>query len=59
MSSYRQTRPPNQYQRQTGTTLTPLLQGKIQYGKLHKKYNMEAVQEELLAHGVHFEATTT
>eukprot|EP00957_Ditylum_brightwellii_P132868 10132009-Ditylum_brightwellii.AAC.1 len=59
MSSYRQTCPPNQYQRWTGTTLTPLLQGKILYGKLCKKYNMEPVQEELLACGVHFEATAT
>eukprot|EP00957_Ditylum_brightwellii_P150708 11474993-Ditylum_brightwellii.AAC.1 len=59
MSSYRQTRPPSQYQRQAGHSLTPLLQGKIQYDKLLKKYNMEAVKEELLAHGITFESNTT
>jgi len=40
---------PNVYQRRTGQTLTPLIEGKIQFGKMLKKHNMEAVKGELLA----------
>ena len=45
--SYSKNPQPNRFQRREGYTLTPLMQGKIQYGKLRKKYNMEAVSEEL------------
>ena len=43
---------PNMYQRRSGQTLTPLIEGKVQYGKMLKKHNMEAVQNELLARGL-------
>lgn len=43
---------PNVYQRRTGQTLTPLIEGKIQFGKMLKKHNMEAVKGELLARGL-------
>ena len=52
--------PPNQYQRRVGQTLTPLMQGKIQYGKLIKKYNIEQIRCELTTRGLnkHFDDET-
>ena len=42
---------PNVYQQRVGQTLTPLIQGKIQYGKLLKKHNIEQVRCELIKRG--------
>jgi len=39
--------PPNVYQRRVGQTLTPLIEGRIQYGKLLKRFNLDAVRDEL------------
>ena len=36
---------PNRFQQGKGYTLTPLMQGKIQYGKMRKRDNMGAVRE--------------
>ena len=38
---------PNIYERRQGQNLTPLLEGKIQYGKLLKAHNLEAVRDEV------------
>ena len=38
---------PNIYERRTGQTLTPLMNGKIQIHKMKKQHNMEAVRKEL------------
>ena len=43
---------PNVYERRSGQTLTPLIDGRIQYGKMLKKYNTEAIQGELQARGL-------
>ena len=39
--------PPNVYQRRVGQTLTPLIEGQIQYGKLLKRFNLDAVMDKL------------
>ena len=44
--------PPNMYQRRVVQTLTPLIERKIQYGKLKKKYNMQQIRSELTARGL-------
>ena len=50
----------NVYERRAGQTLTPLLDGRIQIGKLKKVHNMEAIRNELTARGMgeHFNAET-
>ena len=40
---------PNVYSRRIGHTLTPLMTGKIQYAKLKKISNMDAIKSELRA----------
>jgi len=40
------------YQRRSGHTLTPLMEGKIQYRKMLKKHNFEVVRGELRARGL-------
>ena len=52
--SYSNNPAPNRFQRREGYTLTPLLEGKIQYGKMKKKDNMDAVRDELKARMVGF-----
>ena len=49
---------PNIYERRTGQTLTPLISGKIQYAKMKKAYNLEAVRNECTARGIPFDTTT-
>ena len=49
---------PNRYQRREGYTLTPLMAGKIQYGKMLKKDNMDAVREELTARSLSYDIRT-
>ena len=49
---------PNQYERRTGQTLTPLMQGKIQYHKLKKAHNLEQVRNELKERELPFDQTT-
>ena len=44
--------PPNVYQRRVGQTLTPLIEGQIQYGKLLKRFNFDAVRDELTERGL-------
>ena len=55
---YSNTPAPNVYERRTGQTLTPLIQGKIQYHKMKKDQNMIAVRNELLARNVMFDDET-
>ena len=57
-ASYSNNPLPNRYQRRSGYTLTPLMQGKIQYGKMRKNDNIEAVREELKARLVDFDSNT-
>ena len=47
---------PNRFKRREGYTLTPLMQGKIQYGKMKKKDNIDAVREELKVRLVNFDS---
>ena len=49
---YNNTPAPNVYERRTGETLTPLLQGRIQFHKMKKADNMDAVRNELIARGL-------
>ena len=49
---------PNLYERRTGQTLTPLMDGKIQYHKMKKAHNLEAVRDELRERGCAFDQTT-
>lgn len=51
----RNTPAPNIYQRRTGQTLTPLIQGKIQFHKLKKKYNTKQIKDELVKRGIEFD----
>ena len=44
--------PPNVYQRRVGQTLTPLIEGRIQYGKLLKRFNFDTVRDELTEQGL-------
>lgn len=46
---------PNVYQRRTGETLTPLIQGKIQFHKLKKKFNIQQIRSELREREIEFE----
>ena len=46
---YNNTQDPNRWLRHTGLSLTPLMRNKIQYGKMKKQYNMDAVVGELRA----------
>ena len=39
----------NVYERRTGQTFTPLLEGKIQYGKLLMAHNIDAVRAKVTA----------
>ena len=57
-SKFHNTPAPNQYQRREGYTLTPLMEGRIQYGLLKKADNTDAVRGELLARDVDIRATT-
>ena len=50
---------PNVHKRRTGQTLTPLISGKVQYAKIVKAHNMQAVRNELTARGFVFNANTT
>ena len=49
---------PNVYQRRTGQTLTPLMQGKIQYHKLKKDHNLAQIKNELTERRLHFDPNT-
>ena len=44
--------PPNVYQHRVGQTLTPLIEGRIQYGKLLKRFNLDAVRDKLTKRGL-------
>ena len=46
---------PNVYERRTGQTLTPLMQGKIQYHKLKKAHNLAQIRNELTARQLSFD----
>ena len=48
----------NVYKCRQGQTLTPLLEGKIQFGKLLKSHNLDAVRDEVTARGIVFLPTT-
>ena len=50
--------PPNVYNRRTGITLTLLISSKIQFVKMKKVHNMQAVRNECIARGISFEITT-
>ena len=50
---------PNVHKRRTGHTLTPLISGKIQYTKISKAHNIQAVRNELIARGLVFVTNTT
>eukprot|EP00957_Ditylum_brightwellii_P016664 1252736-Ditylum_brightwellii.AAC.1 len=43
---------PNVYEERTGHTIAPLIQGKIQYSKMKKDNNIEAIQQELQVQGL-------
>ena len=43
---------PNIYQRRQGQSLTPLIEGKIQYAKMKKDFSIEQVRLELRARGL-------
>ena len=49
---------PNSFQRREGYTLTPLMVGKIQYVKMLKRANIDAMREELTARSVTFDIET-
>ena len=55
---YSATPVPNKYQIRTGTTLTPMMQGKIQYGKMKKGDNMEAIRREVTSRGIAYTRST-
>ena len=57
-TAYNVTRP-NVHERRTGHTLTPLISGKIQYAKMLKKDNFEAVRNEMRARDLAFDENTT
>ena len=44
--------PPNVHQRRVGQTLTPYMEGRIQYGKLLKKFNLDPIRNELTKRGL-------
>ena len=44
--------PPNVYPCCVGQTLTPLIEGQIQYGKLLKRFNVDAVRDKLTQRGL-------
>ena len=48
----------NVYERRTGTTLTPLLMGKVQLGLCRKAHNLVPFRNELLARRVTFDENT-
>ena len=48
----------NMFEQRQGQTLTPLLMGKIQFGKLKKAYNLDAIRKECLARGLQFDNST-
>eukprot|EP00957_Ditylum_brightwellii_P016552 1244250-Ditylum_brightwellii.AAC.1 len=58
ISKYHNTLAPNVYQQRSGVTLTPLMEGKVQYHKMKKEHNIIAVREELCALGVPFLPST-
>ena len=58
ISTYSKNPAPNRFQRQEGYTLTPLMEGKIQYGKMKKLANIDPVRNELRARSVEFETST-
>ena len=43
---------PNAYERRRGQTRTPFMQGKIQFRKLRKQDNIQAVKNELIIRGL-------
>ena len=49
---YNNNHAPNIYKRCTGQSLAPLLEGKTQYHKMKKNYNMEAMKDELVAYNL-------
>ena len=57
-ATYFNTPAPNRFQRREGYTLTPLMEGKIQYGKMKKKDNMDAVRDELRVRCISFDSST-
>ena len=57
-SKYANTPAPNVYERRTGQTLTPLIQGKIQYHKMKKEHNVASVRNELVHRNISFDEGT-
>ena len=57
-SKYANTPAPNIYEHRTGQTLTPLIQGKIQYHKMKKEHNLASVRNELLQRNISFNEQT-
>ena len=58
IATYSNTLASNCYQRREGYTLTPLMQRKIQYGKMKKKDNMDAVKNEFETRLVGYKRST-
>ena len=58
IATFDQVREHNVYERRQGQTLTPLLMGKIQFGKLKKAHNLNAIRKECLARGLQFDNST-
>ena len=50
---------PNQAETRTGFYVTPLLERKVQYGKMRKEENMKSVRDELRAQNIVFEKSDT
>ena len=57
-STYGNNPAPNRYQRREGCTLTPLMEGKIQYGKMIKVHNIDAIRKELQARSATVDGNT-
>ena len=57
-SKYANTPAPNIYEHRTGQTLTPLIQGKIQYHKMKKEHNLAAVRNKLSERNILFNEQT-
>ena len=53
-SKINENRAPNALERMQGQTLTPLMQGKIQYSKITKRDNMDIIKDELRVRSVNF-----
>ena len=55
---YSATPDPNQYRIHTGSTLTLMMQGKIQYTKIKKGDNMEVIHREVTSRGIGYTRST-